>query len=676
MTAPTFAYRTGTGTGTPSKYAGSDLRYLMSVLDGTNNAGDRIQIKNIERFAVPWSYYVYQEGGKTYAMRGSDGHREFEDSANPRNPIQDCMDQAYSLYGRAAIYLAPQRFVSAADGVDDPPAANVSGGVNSGHITIGTHGGRTTKNNISIIGAGMGKTFLQAFTIGKNNSESSANIMIADLTCDAGGVPLDQTREDDPTPLKKGYGASFEGNYFITNYKILRCKGQNSKRFNISASNMIRGLIQDTVIINGGLGGDSNSPSLETGADNIAAGQAFHTDINKNVQSTDQSVFRNVISIKGAAARGGGCFTGGSKGFMTYDNCYAVNLGCQTYMGFSFEQQRDYGPHAGYRFINCRGYGPRMGIQFGNNESSSAGQSNDMGKVVCQGCHVNQWIRGTRARDVVIADCTIENSLASGMTFNLCERVRISNVTITNTNVQHSTNEAYARGGIFIQDCRHVTMDHVTVTDDMNALPNDKSWLQSPYDSQNRKDSSGNYTLAPNLPQTRVLNTSYGLSATAASILPGSTIMLDNCHFLGDISASAAAPYWFIGDDATNTGMAVRIKNYDNFIMRGGRVRGNASTPSDRIRFVTTNNIDVRNVSGYNPLGIASMSVPASGASPGYTNTDGVPERVYIRGGTVSNVTKDGIQISNTTNVQVWLDPGESFDITYSAAPTMAKDRR
>ena len=74
------------------------------------------------------------------------------------------------------------------------------------------------------------------------------------------------------------------------------------------------------------------------------------------------------------------------------------------------------------------------------------------------------------------------------------------------------------------------------------------------------------------------------------------------------------------------------------------------------------------------PRGIASIPTPPSG-SP-YTNYDGVPEAVYIAGGTVSQVAKNSVNLFTTTNVTVWLEPGESVTVTYSSTPSMFKDRK
>ena len=75
------------------------------------------------------------------------------------------------------------------------------------------------------------------------------------------------------------------------------------------------------------------------------------------------------------------------------------------------------------------------------------------------------------------------------------------------------------------------------------------------------------------------------------------------------------------------------------------------------------------------PQGIAKITPTPPSGSP-YTNNDGVPEAIYIVGGTVSHVKKDSLNLFATTNVTVWLEPGESVTLTYSSAPSMFKDRK
>ena len=79
-----------------------------------------------------------------------------------------------------------------------------------------------------------------------------------------------------------------------------------------------------------------------------------------------------------------------------------------------------------------------------------------------------------------------------------------------------------------------------------------------------------------------------------------------------------------------------------------------------------------------NNAGGSGVQVPASvtvTASP-FTYTAGHTEEVlYIRGGTVSNVTQNGVSVFTATGCSVHLAPGESAQITYTVAPTILAKR-
>ncbi len=77
---------------------------------------------------------------------------------------------------------------------------------------------------------------------------------------------------------------------------------------------------------------------------------------------------------------------------------------------------------------------------------------------------------------------------------------------------------------------------------------------------------------------------------------------------------------------------------------------------------------------GYNPRGLATITV---GDSPfTYVNRDSVPEAVYITGGSVSEILKDGAVLFTSSPATVWLDPDESVTIAHLDPPQMVKDRR
>jgi hypothetical protein len=81
----------------------------------------------------------------------------------------------------------------------------------------------------------------------------------------------------------------------------------------------------------------------------------------------------------------------------------------------------------------------------------------------------------------------------------------------------------------------------------------------------------------------------------------------------------------------------------------------------------------VNNVAGYNPLGAAAITVQGSPFT--YTNADHVREDIFITGGTVSSVTKNSVTLCAASPCFVNLPPGEQLTVTYSAAPTMTKNR-
>jgi len=82
--------------------------------------------------------------------------------------------------------------------------------------------------------------------------------------------------------------------------------------------------------------------------------------------------------------------------------------------------------------------------------------------------------------------------------------------------------------------------------------------------------------------------------------------------------------------------------------------------------------VELRDNRGHNPQGTASITVTSSP----FTYTAGsTPEMVYIRAGTVSDVSKNSRTIFTATGCTVRLEPAQAVVVTYSSAPTMEKDR-
>jgi hypothetical protein len=84
----------------------------------------------------------------------------------------------------------------------------------------------------------------------------------------------------------------------------------------------------------------------------------------------------------------------------------------------------------------------------------------------------------------------------------------------------------------------------------------------------------------------------------------------------------------------------------------------------------------IRDCMGYNPVGVSTITV---GASP-FTYTAGHSrETVYIQGGTITQITRGGQVIANTTpptgqSIITTLPANAAIVVTYSAAPTMWRD--
>ncbi len=69
-----------------------------------------------------------------------------------------------------------------------------------------------------------------------------------------------------------------------------------------------------------------------------------------------------------------------------------------------------------------------------------------------------------------------------------------------------------------------------------------------------------------------------------------------------------------------------------------------------------------------------STGAIAVGASP-FTYTAGAdPEVVYIRGGSVSAIKRNGVTVATASPCTVFLPPGGQVQVTYSSVPTMVAD--
>jgi hypothetical protein len=103
----------------------------------------------------------------------------------------------------------------------------------------------------------------------------------------------------------------------------------------------------------------------------------------------------------------------------------------------------------------------------------------------------------------------------------------------------------------------------------------------------------------------------------------------------------------------------------------GNVIQSPTTTIATNNNSATTSRV-IENI-GFNPQGTATITVTASP----FTYTAGfTPEAVYIRAGTVSDISKQGITLFAATGCTVYLEPAEAVTVTYSSAPTMVKDRK
>ncbi len=112
----------------------------------------------------------------------------------------------------------------------------------------------------------------------------------------------------------------------------------------------------------------------------------------------------------------------------------------------------------------------------------------------------------------------------------------------------------------------------------------------------------------------------------------------------------------------------IHIKDGDYIYIEGNNLRGNTTA----ITIESGKNAHgwIRNNPGYNPVGVSSISV---GSSPFTYSAGSSPETVYIRGGTVSDISVDGTTLFTDSGHSIDLEPHQSVTVTYTDVPTMVK---
>ena len=159
-------------------------------------------------------------------------------------------------------------------------------------------------------------------------------------------------------------------------------------------------------------------------------------------------------------------------------------------------------------------------------------------------------------------------------------------------------------------------------------------------------------TIAGNLP--------VGIMFTGGSLQGGSGIISIEGVFINSFSRG-------ISNNLNESG-SLYTSTWTNIFVENCNLANNGSNLS------AVGNFQVRTTPAISLAGVTGITV---GASPfTYTNNDNVPEAIYIDGGTVSDIKKNGTTIFTSTQKTIWLEPGESITVTYSQVPTMRKDQK
>lgn len=125
-------------------------------------------------------------------------------------------------------------------------------------------------------------------------------------------------------------------------------------------------------------------------------------------------------------------------------------------------------------------------------------------------------------------------------------------------------------------------------------------------------------------------------------------------------------------DDSTSTqkyGMTLGAgQTISNTLIANNHCKNNTTKGLNLLGTVTGQIVDNY---GYNPVGPATVT---PGASP-WTYTNGAsPATLYISGGTVSSITKNGFTLAAATGTQITMSPNDAIIVTYSVAPTVIND--
>ncbi len=222
-------------------------------------------------------------------------------------------------------------------------------------------------------------------------------------------------------------------------------------------------------------------------------------------------------------------------------------------------------------------------------------------------------IRISGAETAICANNTIRASHQYGYYITANKYAYVTNCSVKNTNLDNlSTTD---KGGMWAKDNKYLVVDGFSVYDDQATA-----------------------------------TTPYGMRLTQTTV-PSNEIRLNNIQLIGP---------W------ATAGFALRIDNTAKVRINGGKIVGSTSFNSN-----TDTAFKISDLDGFNPQGLATVTL-ASGAT--YTNNDRVAETIYMTGGTITAMTKNGTSIGIPGAVR--LEPGDTFVPTYTGSPTIVKDRQ
>lgn len=162
-------------------------------------------------------------------------------------------------------------------------------------------------------------------------------------------------------------------------------------------------------------------------------------------------------------------------------------------------------------------------------------------------------------------------------------------------------------------------------------------------------------------------NTCSNNSQEATTIYSG--IRVDNGVTGARVVNNRSGDFIFSLPNRQRYGISLSPTGTDSLLVTGNDLRGNAAGALEYS--YGPGHIVTRNI-GLAPISISEILVAVSPFT--YTNKSASAEIIYIAGGTVSSIAKNGTKVFTSSPCTVFLDPGDAITVTYSAIPAMHRD--